>query len=177
MHLTARPIRPLALLLAGLLLACESAGPGGGRLEARWIGSDTGNFSGTPRVAWCGSVRRLELTAVDGNDGGVGLVLYPAAELRPGRYEAFDPGIDSVRRPGTTAAARFFTEQAVKGFQSDSGGLDLERSGTSFGATFGFRMRSLEGRDTVRLTGRFRGAVPGRCPGDTTAADTATGGA
>ena len=68
------------------------------------------------------------------------------------------------------AASRYFTEQAVKGFQSDSGDLELERSGKTFSARFGFRMRSLEGRDTVRLTGRFRDVVPGRCPGDTTTA-------
>lgn len=166
---TASGIRRLAPLLAGILMACS--GPeGAARLEARWIGSDTGAFAGTSKVTWCGSVQRLEITAVDGNDAGVGLAIYPVKELRPGRYGAFDPGIDSVRRPGVAAASRFFTEQAVKGFQSDSGELELERSGTAFSARFAFRMRSLEGSDTVRLTGRFRDAVPGPCPGDTTTA-------
>ena len=163
-------IRPLALLTIGLCVACHGVG-GGARLDARWIGSDTGAFAGTPKVTWCGSIQRLELTAVDENDGGVGLAIYPPKELRPGHYAAFDPGIDSVHRPGAAAASRFFTEQAVKGFQSDSGGLDLERNGVTFSAKFGFRMRSLEGKDTVRLTGRFRDAVPGRCPGDSTTAD------
>ena len=166
---TAPRIRLLASLIAGMFMACS--GPkGSGRLDARWVGSDTGAFAGTPKVTWCGSIQRLEVTAVDGNDAAVGLVIYPVKELRTGRYEAFDPGMDSVRRPGVAGASRFFTEQAVKGFQSDSGELELERSGTTFSARFGFRMRSLEGRDTVRLTGRFRDAVPGPCPGDTTTA-------
>ena len=139
---TAPRTRLLALLVVGLFLACT--GPAGGaRLEARWVGSDTGAFAGTPKVTWCGSIQRLEVTAVDGNDAGVGLALYPLKELRPGRYDAFDPGIDSVHRPGVAAASRWFTEQAVKGFQSDSGDLELERSGTTFSARFGFRMRSL----------------------------------
>ena len=162
-------IRSLALLVAGLFMACR--GPvDGARLDARWVGSDTGVFAGTPKVTWCGSIQRLELTAVDGSDAGIGLAIYPPGELRPGRYDAFDPGIDSIHRPGVASASRWFTEQAVKGFQSDSGSLDLERTGTTFSAQFGFRMRSLEGRDTVRLTGRFRDAVPGPCPGDTTTA-------
>ncbi|MEO8634415.1 MAG: hypothetical protein ABI587_03960 [Gemmatimonadales bacterium] len=159
-------IRPLALLVTGLLLACGGRA-GGPRLDARWIGSDTGAFTGTAKVVWCGSIQRLELIAVDDNDAGIGLTIFPAVELRPGHYDAFDPGIDTVRRPGAAAAARFFTEQAVKGFQSDSGSLDLERTGSTFGARFGFRMRSLEGGDTVRLTGHVKDVVPGRCPGDT----------
>ncbi len=166
---TAPRIRLLVPLMAGLFMACS--GPeGAARLDARWVGSDTGAFAGTPKVTWCGSIQRLEVTAVDGNDAGVGVAIYPVKELRPGRYEAFDPGIDSVHRPGVAAASRWFTEQAVKGFQSDSGDLKLERTGTTFSARFGFRMRSLEGRDTVRLTGRFHDAVPGPCPGDTTTA-------
>ena len=62
-------------------------------------------------------------------DQGFGLVLYPVGELAPGSYPAFDPGIDTVQRPGVSAAARWFTDQDMAGFQSDSGSLELQRSG------------------------------------------------
>lgn len=156
---------------------CGRSG-GGGTLSAKWTtfersgkAADTAkvarphSFSGPVVSRWCAGAQRLEVTAVD-EDLGFGLVLYPADSLRAGRYPAFDPGIDSVRRPSAAGAARIFTEQRLLGMQSDSGALELAASGPGYRARFGFRMRSLEGGDTIRVTGEAGGITAGRCPGD-----------
>jgi hypothetical protein len=155
------------LLCVTLLAACRSGhgapSAGQGSLSASWIGSDTGKIAARPRAAWCPDARRLELFAEKG-DQGLGLVLYPAGELQPGSYPVFDPRADSLRRPGVAAAVRWFTERSMAAYQSDSGGLELERAGSELAGSFGIRMRGLvEGR-AVRLTGRFSGVKPGPCP-------------
>jgi hypothetical protein len=162
--------RVLVVLL--LLGACRSTGrpeEGGagasGKLAASWVGADTGKLSGTARAAWCDADRRLELTAVQG-DAGVGLVLYPVAEVQAGTYAAFVPGADSIPRPGVAGAARWFTERAIAAYQSDSGRLELSGSQGALAGTFDLHMRSLEGEDTVRLSGRFSGVRPGACVAD-----------
>jgi hypothetical protein len=94
---------------------------------------------------------------------GFGLVLYSLSALAAGDYPAFDPGIDSARRPGASAAARWFTEQQIVGYQSDSGSAALTRNGDQLRLSFGFRMRSLGGQDTIRAAGVAADLVPGRC--------------
>lgn len=171
----------LRLPILGLLLlaACRSHAPPAegkngpaGRLSASWIGADTGKLSGPVRAAWCEQERRLELTAIQG-DAGLGLVLYPVNDLRPASYAAVLPGSDSMARPAVTGAARWFTEKVIAAYQSDSGTLELRGTSTALGASFEFHMRSLNGEDTVRLTGRFSGVRPGSCTADSVA-DSAT---
>jgi hypothetical protein len=158
------------LLLAG----CRSRPtPGGaaatGQLNASWIGADTGKFSAPARGVWCGRDARLELTAVQG-DAGIGLVLYGASPLRTGTYQAFSPNADSIPRPAASGAARWFTERALAAYQSDSGALELTGAHGALTGTFDFHMHSALGDDTMRLTGRFSGVVPGEaCAGDSTA--------
>jgi hypothetical protein len=166
----------LSAVLTGLLLLLACRAPArsprdakvSGTLSASWLGADTGTLTASPRAVWCPDSARLEVMAVEG-DAGLGLAIYPVAELRPGRYDAFDPDADSIHRPGVTAAARWFTEKAIAAYRTDSGGLDLTRNGPALGATFRFRMRSAFGLDTtarLRLTGRFDGVVPSPCPAD-----------
>jgi hypothetical protein len=62
--------------------------------------------------------------------------------------------------------ARWYTDQRIIGLQSDSGSLRLSRNGERYDATFGFRLRSLDSFDTVRVTGRATGIRPGPCPAD-----------
>ena len=156
----------LLLLLAAPIVGCHPAASRS-TLHAAWVGLDTGAVEGAARAVWCPEERRLELTAME-NDAGVGFVLYPASTLEPGEYPAFDPGADTVRRPGAAAAVRRFTDAAVRGYQGDSGSLLLRREGKALAGKFGFRLRSLEGTDTLRLTGDFTGSVPGSCPADST---------
>lgn len=161
------------LCLALLALACRShARPDSqglaGKLSASWAGADTGKLSAPVRAAWCDDQRRLELTAVQG-DAGIGLLIYPVNQLRPGNYRAVVPGTDSLTRPAVSAAGRWFTEKLIAAYQSDSGDLELTGTPQSLGATFDIHMRSVDGQDTVRLTGRFSGVRPGACAADSLA--------
>ncbi len=108
---------------------------------------------------------RLEVTAIR-EDLGFGLAVYPAGDLGPGEFPGFDPGIDSVPRPGAAAAVRKFTERNMIAFQSDSGSLQLTRDGGAFGARFGFRMQALDHSGVIRVEGEASGLSPGACPAD-----------
>jgi hypothetical protein len=154
------------VVLAALLLwamACSKVG-GGRWLTARWIGSDTGRISAPATASWCPLAGRLEVKAVSG-DLGFGLVLYPVGDLAAGSYPAFDPGIDSVHRPGASAALRWYTQQLVVGFQSDSGSVQLTGKDL-LDLRFGFRLRSLDGKDTLVTQGRAANLQRGTCPAD-----------
>ncbi len=157
-----------ALPLAGLLLlsSCEQGGTGP-RLEAAWTGTDTGAIATTARVAWCPVAARLEVTAIRA-DQGFGLVIFPVGDsLSAGEFQSFDPGIDTAARPGVAAAARWFTDERMAAFQSDSGSLELARAGNGYDARFGFRLRGLDGQDTLVVTGRATGLmVDTPCPAD-----------
>lgn len=157
-HAAALPV------LAALLAAC-GASPGEGELSASWTGADTGKVSAPPTAVWCRDANRLEVTLVQG-DLGVGLVLYPADSQLAGEYPAFDPGADTVARPSAAAAVRWFTEQAIEGYQSDSGAIALDAEGPRLSGRFGFRLRSLDGLKKVRLTGTLKEMVPGPCQSD-----------
>jgi hypothetical protein len=157
--------RPAMLpALAGLLAAC-GAPSGGGNITASWIGTDTGEVSAAANTVWCRDPRRLEVTAIDG-DLGLGLVLYPSDTALPGEFKGFDPGADTVIRPAAAAALRWFTEQAIEGYQSDSGGVTLEAEARRLSGQFRFRLRSLDRNKIVRLTGTLDGLTPGVCQSD-----------
>jgi hypothetical protein len=155
------------LLFAALLpwsVGCEKVARGP-RLNAAWTGSDTGRISAPAAASWCPVAGRLEVKAVKG-DMGFGLVLYPVSDLVAGTYPAFDPGADSVRRPGAAGAARWFTNHDVVGYQSDSGSVELTRKDERLQLRFGFRLRSLNGEDTVVAEGRAASLEPGPCLAD-----------
>jgi uncharacterized protein involved in copper resistance len=167
--------RPLLLLALLLPAACRSTkgahntgddAGSGGKLTAAWVGADTGKLTARPRAVFCAGESRLELTATNG-DAGVGLAIYPDSELAAGTYDGFDPGVDSIRRPGVTGAARWFTERAIEAYQSDWGSLQLTRNGASISGDFALHMRKLgEEKDSIILNGRFSGVTPGACQVD-----------
>ena len=163
------PAPACARSLAGLVLwlsGCERSGTGP-RIEAAWTGTDTGAIAASARVAWCPAGARLEVLAIRA-DQGFGLVLFPAGDsLSAGEFQSFDPGIDTAVRPGVAAAARWFTDEKMAAFQSDSGTLELARAGSGYDARFGFRLRGLDGADTLLVTGRATGLVADTpCPAD-----------
>ncbi len=163
------PAPARALSLAGIVLwlsGCEQSGTGP-RIEAAWTGTDTGAIAASARVAWCPAGARLEVMAIRA-DQGFGLVLFPAGDsLSAGAFQSFDPGIDTAVRPGVAAAARWFTDERMAAFQSDSGTLELARTGSGYDARFGFRLRGLDGEDTLLVTGRATGLVADTpCPAD-----------
>jgi hypothetical protein len=158
------------VVLAGLALACRGNGtgpsPGRGSFSASWVGSDTGKLSGRPIAVFCGDGNRLELMAMQG-DAGIGLAVYPAEEITDGNYDGFDPGTDTVRRPGVTAAARWFTEREVAAYQSDWGALKLKRRGNTLSGGFAIHLRKVGAdTDTIMVQGKFTGVLPGPCPED-----------
>jgi hypothetical protein len=155
------------VMLSALLLWVAGCGrvSSGPRLTADWVGSDTGRISAAATASWCPVAGRLEVIARRG-DTGFGLVLYPVSDLAAGSYPAFDPGVDTVRRPGATAAVRWFTERQVFGFQSDSGSVELTRVDDRLQLRFGFRLRRLDGERTMIAVGRAMALVPDSCPAD-----------
>lgn len=161
-------ILPFTLLI--LLAACrgDGTGPelGKGTLSASWVGSDSGKLSAKPRAVFCSDGNSLVLTAVHA-DAGVGLALYPQEELVAGEYDVFDPGMDTIRRPGMTGAVRWFTDKDIPSYQSDWGTITLAvRSGAVSGG-FVMHMRKVGAdSDTIMLTGKFTGVVPTACEAD-----------
>ena len=137
-------------------------------LEATWSGPDTlaGTLSAPARGGWCAGAGRLEVLATK-DDHAVGLAIFPVESPEAGAYTVFDPGIDTARRPAVAGAARWYTDAAIVGYQSDSGQLTLSRDAAgALGAAFGFRLVDLTREDTIRLTGTLAGFVPGPCPDD-----------
>ena len=159
-------VRGVATLVLAIA-ACKRSGTAAhGELVASWSGSDTGRVVAGARTSWCPVARRLEVLATK-DDRGFGLVLYPVQDsIAPGTYPGFDPGVDTVHRPGSAGAVRWFAERSVVAYQSDSGSIQAERGDRGLELTFGFRMRSLNGRDTIRATGSARDLAPGPCAAD-----------
>ncbi|MEO8140440.1 MAG: hypothetical protein ABI742_12380 [Gemmatimonadota bacterium] len=169
-----RSLVRLTILAALVTLAagCDRVS-GGARIEVTYKEAEGGrekskdpqSFAAPAKATWCPGSGRLEVTAVR-EDMGFGLVLYPVDSLVAGGYPAFDPGIDTARRPGAAGVARWYTDQKLVGLQSDSGALKLARNGDRYDASFSFRLRSLDANDTTRVTGHATGLRPGVCAAD-----------
>jgi uncharacterized protein involved in copper resistance len=161
---------PLALLVFAVP-ACRTdaetaEGGSRGSFHASWVGADTGKLDARPRAVFCQEGNRLELMAVQG-DAGIGLVIYPDSGVQAGTYDGFDPGADTVPRPGVAGAARWFTEKEIPAYQSDWGTLELTRTGATLAGSFALHMRRSTGEgDPIMLNGRFSGVIPGPCPAD-----------
>lgn len=150
--------------LIGALIACSEA-PGKARMTASWTGADSGKVAAQPEVIWCQDDRRLVVTLVR-EDLGVGLVLYPTESLAAGEFPAFDPSVDTIVRPSAAAGLRWFTEQAIAGYQSDSGGVVLVQDGPRFSGSFGFRLHSIDSPRRIHITGTLKGLTPEPCATD-----------
>jgi len=147
---------------AVLVLGCDRNGPS---FRASWDGPKTGKLRAPATAAWCPNARRLEVSAIR-EDVGVAITVYPEETLEAGSYEAFDPSRYAMQRPGSAAALRWFTEQEVRGYQSDSGVATVTMENGEYGVQFGYRLVSVTLTDTVRVTGQATGLIPGPCPAD-----------
>jgi hypothetical protein len=124
--------RIAAGLLLGLigLAACgqiDRLRRGGGQIEVRWGGADTGTISGPATAEWCGVLRLLEIRAVRG-DTGVALAVYPQETLAAGRYAIKDPVKAESLPPAAGLALRWAAQTSIRGFQGEGGWVVLERS-------------------------------------------------
>jgi hypothetical protein len=130
-----------------------------GRLEARWVGPDTGQVSAPATAEWCAQRRLLEIRAVH-SDTGVGLVLYPLDSIEADTYRVVrGAGADSLA-PSAAVALRLFAPTAIKGYQGDSGNVVLKRSGSGeLSGTIEARSRSVLDGKLLRISGDFRDLV------------------
>ena len=158
---TARSAGAFALSVV-LVLGCERNGPS---LRASWNGPKVGKLYAAATAAWCPKARHLEVSAIR-EDVGVAIAVYPEETLGAGSYEAFDPSRYAMQRPGSAAALRWFTEQEVRGYQSDSGVATVTMDDGRYGVEFGYRLVSVTLTDTLRVTGHATGLAPGSCPAD-----------
>ncbi len=145
-------------LLLSLCIACDggdSRTPGG-RFEARWTGSDTGQISAPAAAEWCEGQRRLEIQAIVG-DTGVALAIYPNVVLSPDTYPVAEPARRDSLVPSARVGLRWFGATAIKGFQGDSGIVVLERTDSGhLSGNLGARARSVSNNDRVTVTAEFR---------------------
>ena len=137
----------------------------GGHLEAKWSGSDGGMISATASAEWCASKRLLEIRAIQG-DTGIALALYPKDTLVAGRYRVMDPLKAESLPPAAGVALRWFTENAVKGFQGDTGTVFLDRSPSGeLGGSVSGGARSVVDTQRVTVQGTFEGLTVRPSPG------------
>ena len=114
--------RTLAAVLPALWLAAAcSPTPA---LHAYWTGTDTGKAVLPARAALCGEHGPLLILAQAG-DTGIGLAIYAADSLVPGRYPIFDPTRGKLRT-GAALAARWTRKLAVADLRGVQGELVLD---------------------------------------------------
>jgi hypothetical protein len=173
-------LRTTQWAIIGLALAaCTRSGgtkaAGAGEFTAEWIGADTGGLTTRPVARWCEQARRMDVTAIR-EDVGIALAFYlpaaPGPASPPGEVlvPVFDPGIDTAQPPAVAVASRWFSQKVVAAYQSDSGSVSLSTVKGLISARFGVRLRSLNGEDTVRMTGHFGGVTLNGCPAEAPAA-------
>lgn len=148
--------RPLLICLSA---ACGGSGQGSqpGRIEVRWTGSDSGVVSALATAEWCGDSRSLEIRAVQG-DTGLALLLYPVDTIEADTYRVVQPEGADTLAPSAAVALRWFSLNAIKGFQGDTGRVVLEGSAADrLSGTLNAGARSVANSEHLSLSGRFVG--------------------
>jgi hypothetical protein len=150
----------LAVAAVGWLAACSAdagelrAGPS---LEARWTGSEAAGFQARADAEWCDSLNLLEIVAMAG-DTGIAIAIYPRESLATGAYPVRPPGAADSTPPSSAIGLRWFSQTAVRGFQSDSGTLALTRATDStMSGRFKAAAHPVTGKGPVSITGSFAG--------------------
>jgi hypothetical protein len=129
---------------------------GSGHLDARWTGKEEGRISAPATAEWCAIRKLLEIRAIQG-DTGLALALYPADTIVAGEYRVVDPPKAESLPRAAGVALRWMTQNAIRGFQGESGAVVLERSrsGTISGRVAA-RARSATDTMRVDISGTFR---------------------
>ena len=91
-------------------------------------------------------------------DTGIGIAVYPRQLATSGNYPIRAPDSARAAPPSAAIGLRWFSQTAVRGFQSDSGRLSLTRAadGTLSGR-FTATARPSTGKGPLSLTGSFDG--------------------
>jgi hypothetical protein len=117
--------------------------------------ADSGSAELPVRATWCQEAKLLEIIAAAG-DTGIGLALYPAGDtVSEGEYAVQRDSAAVPARPRAAAAARWFSETAVRAYRADSGTVSLRRSGGGWAGTFTLQMQPHLGAGPVEFSGHF----------------------
>ena len=155
----------LALALAAVFAAgCERAPEekqAGPLLEARWSGADSGKIAAHAVAEWCESLRMLEILAVRG-DTGVALALYAKSTFGAGTYPVLPPTRADSSPPAASVALRWFAETSIRGFQGDSGTVEVKESPPGvFSGVIVAHGHSVTDGGKLTIRGTFSHLVPG----------------
>jgi hypothetical protein len=164
-----RRIVPISLLF---LTACGPRNAGTGRagsgsLSVEWTGSSRGRFSAPATARWCAMDSLLEVLAVR-NDTAFGVALMAQDSVRAGAYPVHEIRPFTPGRPQASAALRWLTDVALKGYEAFGGAVTVtEGGGRLVSGTIEVRLRVPAGADTLHLTGSFQripiGPATGSC--------------
>jgi hypothetical protein len=156
--------RVLKVLLAVLVLAASAWWLLGGQttvadgeLMVTWSGAHSGSAQLPGTVGWCPVDRTGTLEAISA-DTGLMISLFEADSLFPAIHPVLAPAMrEEVPRPGAVAGLRWVQGlEAIRGFQSVSGLIDLREVGTTVSGGFDIRMQSVTGTDTLVVRGTFQ---------------------
>lgn len=166
-----RAVIALAVTLS-LIGACrtqQGSGAQAGRLEARWVGADTGKLSAAATAEWCAETRILEIRAVE-RDTGLALALFPDVVIVEDTYPVVSPSRADSSVPSARVALRWFGPTAISGFQGDSGAVVLETMERGqLSGSMKARASSVINSDRITIIGTFehlavmdqsRGCIP-----------------
>ena len=151
-------VKPTGLAVLFILAACKGP-PDTSPAPASWRRTGPARTPArslvTARAEWCGRDRFLEIRGVRG-DTGLALALFPRDTVVPGRYQVRTLPLPDSTRPAASVGLRLFAQTAIKGFQGDSGSVQLRRSKPGvFSGEIDARARSVSGIQRVHLTGTF----------------------
>jgi hypothetical protein len=147
------------LSVAALVATTACAGRGRGGLEAEWRGDELGRFTAPVTATLCAETGILEVQAFRA-DSGVALALFPAdsSTLASGEYPVGHGASTDLPRPGALAGLRWFTGTELHAWESTGGTVVLESTADVLSGRFDIRLQGVSTSDTLRMTGRIRGA-------------------
>jgi hypothetical protein len=144
-----------ALILSVIIAGCgprDDHNPG--RIDVRWTGADSGRLTFPGTAHWCAQDTTLEIIAQRG-DSGVGLVIFPADSLKTGSSPVTLP-TDSMSRPRSGLALRWFGETLITGFYSQAGATTVTSIRPLAGSIQASLKSVVDGR-TIEVRGTFSG--------------------
>src|SRR3954470_18170325 len=99
----------------------------GGQIEVHWIGSERGALSAPATAEWCSIRRQLEIRGGRG-DTGVAIIVHPVDTISGRQYRLTNPEQAESLAPAASVALRWVALTSIKGFQGESGSVNLQRA-------------------------------------------------
>jgi len=155
-------MRRALLLFVVLAPGCRSRAPAKqvfvrGDLSVQWTGSHTGRFSAPAEAHWCIRDSLLDVVATR-NDTAIGLSLIAVDSLRTGGYPVFHTEVYTPWRPQAGVAMRWLDSTELRHFGGARGQVTVSEGGSRrVSGTLEVGLGAASGRDTLHLTGSFRG--------------------